>query len=155
MNFGICGSLPALHAFCRVDLLNPTHNVNELYIDYTRSGYKGNKVNRSARQRRSFQACIDLKFFSEKGGSLQRKKSTDVVERIERYECSGCLANFTRKSALDKHTSDCEDFRLKVPQTVDLSSDIDSFPCKICKKSYSSRQALFSHMKREHNKDTR
>ena len=63
-NFGICGSLPALRAFCRVDLLNPTHNVNELYIDYTRSGYKANKVNRSARQRRSFQACDFLNIFT-------------------------------------------------------------------------------------------
>ena len=57
-NFGICGSLPALHAFCRVDLLNPTHNVNELLIDYTRSGYKANKVNRSVRQRRFFKLVL-------------------------------------------------------------------------------------------------
>ena len=45
-NFGI--HRPYTH-FAGWGLLNPTHNVNELYIDYTRSGYKANKVNRSAR----------------------------------------------------------------------------------------------------------
>ena len=33
-NFGICGSLPALHAICRVDLLNPTHNGPNIYAKH-------------------------------------------------------------------------------------------------------------------------
>ena len=33
----------------------PAYDTHELYVDCTRSGYKGNKVNRPARKRRSFQ----------------------------------------------------------------------------------------------------
>ena len=79
------------------------------------------------------------------------------MERIERYECSGCLANFTRKSALEKHKTDCEDFRLKgkPPPTVDLSDVTPRFPCEMCDKSYTSRQAILMHIKRAHNKDSK